>query len=163
MSAVPERSQRAPVLPRAVPTRPRRPQRGSSSVFVIGFAVVLLGFAGLVIDGGKALNARMRLADATEQAARAGANAIDLEALRSGGRLRVDPVEARSAVHSYFAHVDHTSVSVTVSGNQVTVQATDRVPTALLGLVGIGSYTVEAQASSDACTHRRAAAGGTCA
>ena len=47
----------------------RRDEGGTATVFVVGFAVVLLACAGLVIDGGSAINARMKLADAEGRAA----------------------------------------------------------------------------------------------
>ena len=41
----------------------RGDESGTATAFVVGFAIVLLACAGLVIDGGTALNARMTLAD----------------------------------------------------------------------------------------------------
>ncbi|GMA88285.1 hypothetical protein GCM10025868_35350 [Angustibacter aerolatus] len=60
--------------------------RGAVTVFVLGLTVTLLALGGLVIDGGNRVNDEMTLADDTEQAARAGATAIDEEALRVGAR-----------------------------------------------------------------------------
>ena len=58
--------------------RRRRDERGSATVFVIGFALILFLCAGLVIDGGLAINKRMRIADDAEQAARIGADSINV-------------------------------------------------------------------------------------
>ena len=47
---------------------------GAASVFVLGLVVVLMIVAGLVVDGGRAVNGRAAAMDAAEQAARAGAS-----------------------------------------------------------------------------------------
>jgi len=64
------------------------------SLFVVIFAVSVLMLAGLVYDGGLAITARQRAADVAEEAARAGANAVDVDALRSANVLAVDQGEA---------------------------------------------------------------------
>ncbi len=58
--------------------------RGSLTIFVIFFAITVLVLASLLVDVGSAVNAQERAADLAEQAARAGANAIDPGSLRSG-------------------------------------------------------------------------------
>ena len=60
-------------------------ERGSILLYLLPIALVLLLFAGLVFDGGTALAARGRAADLAAQAARAGADALNQAALRSGG------------------------------------------------------------------------------
>ncbi|WP_433420262.1 pilus assembly protein TadG-related protein [Microtetraspora malaysiensis] len=64
-------------------------ERGSMSVFVVVFSVAVFLLAGLLVDGGAAINARLRAADVAEQAARAAADQIDVEALRADGRVRL--------------------------------------------------------------------------
>jgi Flp pilus assembly protein TadG len=133
-------------------TRPTRDERGTATVFVIGMAVVLLACAGLVIDGGKALNARMALADNVEQAARLGANQIDLDALRSGGQLRIEPAEAQSQAGSFLGRLGYSGITVTANERCISVGARDTVPTAMLQLIGIGSYDISATATARAST-----------
>src|SRR5690554_5195515 len=72
-------------------------ERGSISVFVLGLVVVLMIVAGLVVDGGRAVNARAEIMDDAEQAARAGANHVDVAALRAGGAISLDAAAARAA------------------------------------------------------------------
>ncbi|MFC7382487.1 pilus assembly protein TadG-related protein [Sphaerisporangium rhizosphaerae] len=69
----------------------RRPSedRGSMSVFVVIFSVVVFLLAGLLVDGGAAINARLRASDVAEQAARAAADQIDVENLRGTGQVRL--------------------------------------------------------------------------
>ncbi|MDH2423955.1 pilus assembly protein TadG-related protein [Sphaerisporangium sp. TRM90804] len=75
---------------RPLPPPARRPgDRGSMSVFVVLFSVVVFMLAGLLVDGGAAINARLRASDVAEQAARAAADEIDEEHLRSTGQVRL--------------------------------------------------------------------------
>ncbi|MGW2152223.1 pilus assembly protein TadG-related protein [Nonomuraea sp. NPDC001699] len=57
------------------------------SVFTVLFSVVVFLLAGLLVDGGAAINARLRAADVAEQAARAGADQIDVDRLRTDGQV----------------------------------------------------------------------------
>ncbi|MDR8408543.1 pilus assembly protein TadG-related protein [Nonomuraea sp. 3-1Str] len=59
------------------------------SVFTVLFSVVVFMLAGLLVDGGAAINARLRAADIAEQAARAGADKIDIDHLRETGETRL--------------------------------------------------------------------------
>jgi NAD/NADP transhydrogenase alpha subunit len=135
-------------------TRRRRAARGSASVFVVGMAVTLLACAGLVVDGGTAINARMKLADDTEQAARLGAEQIDLPLLRSGGVVRIDASAARSAAGGYLQSLGYEDIDVQVSpaGDAVTAAARDSGRTQLISLIGINSFHVSASATSNART-----------
>jgi len=132
----------------AAGARARR-ERGSATVFMLGFAAVLLVGAGLVVDGGLALNQRSRLTDDAEQAARAGANAIDEAALRDRGELVVDSGQARAVATSFLAGRGYTNIQVSVNGNQVTVSADTTVDTAILGLVGINTFDIHGDAVAE--------------
>ncbi|MFC4057962.1 pilus assembly protein TadG-related protein [Planomonospora corallina] len=60
------------------------------AVFTVLFSVVVFLLAGLLVDGGAAINARLRAADIAEQAARAAADRIDVEHLRRTGQVRLE-------------------------------------------------------------------------
>lgn len=66
-----------------------REDQGSMSVFIVIFSVVVFMLAGLLVDGGAAINARLRASDIAEQAARAAADQIDVENLRMTGQVRL--------------------------------------------------------------------------
>src|SRR5699024_8689066 len=87
----------------------KREEGGTASAFVVGMAITLLAVAGLVVDGGNALNARMKLADDTEQAARAGAQQIDEVALRTTGNVRLDEAAAQHASTQFIARFDYST------------------------------------------------------
>ena len=134
------------------PARRPRDDRGTATVFVVGMAVVLLACAGLVIDGGKALNARMKLADDVEQAARLGANQVDLVALRGSGVVSIDPAAAGAEAGGFLSGLGYSDIRVGVNDSSVTVGASDTVPTALLQLIGVGTFDISATATAQAVT-----------
>jgi Flp pilus assembly protein TadG len=127
-------------------------ERGSATVFVLGFATVLMVGAGLVVDGGLALNRRSQLTDDTEQAARVGANAIDIPTLRDRNEVVIDEGQATALATDFLSARGYTNISVTVNGNRVTTSADSSVDTAILGLIGIGSFTVHGDAVAEAQT-----------
>lgn len=126
--------------------------RGSASVFVIGMIVVLMVVAGLVVDGGRAINARARVLDDAEQAARAGANQLDVGTLRATGEVRIDPGAADAAARDFLRVRGYGAgdVQVTADTAQVTVQVSDTVPTALLSLIFINEFDVTGGAGARA-------------
>lgn len=127
-------------------------ERGAATLFVLGLAVALFALAGLVVDGGLAINARQRVADDTEQAARAGADRLADDSLRAGGAVVVDAAAARSAASGFLAARGYAAaeVSVRVNGTHVVVAARRRIPTAVLSIVFINAFTVSAEADAHA-------------
>lgn len=63
--------------------------RGSGAGAVLIFAVMFLGLAAFVIDGGLSISQRERATDIAEQAARYAAQDIDKEALYLTGEARI--------------------------------------------------------------------------
>jgi Flp pilus assembly protein TadG len=80
----------------------RLADRGSAALFVAIFAPAMLFLAGLVIDGGAALEAKQRAADIAEQAARAAAGQCDVALLRSAGDCRITSRAAALAAAGPF-------------------------------------------------------------
>lgn len=127
-----------------------RDERGAASIFVLGMSVVLLVCAGLVVDGGLAINARMRVADDAEQASRVGADSINLDILRAGGGVVIDQGLAAQRSAEYLSSRGYTpgQYSLNVEGETVSVTVRDTTDTMILGVVGIDTYDVEAAASA---------------
>lgn len=121
--------------------RLREDQSGQVTAFVVILVTAVLMFAGLVLDGGLALAAKVRAIGEAQEAARSGAQEIDLAAYRADGSLHLAPQRASEAAHNYLATAGHTG-SVSIVGNTVNVSVTVSQPTQLLRLVGIGSITV---------------------
>ena len=86
-----------------------RDERGSATVFMIGFALVLFLCAGLVIDGGLAINKRMRVADDAEQTARIGADSIDVNLFRKTETIVIDQTLARRRMTEYATSLGYTA------------------------------------------------------
>lgn len=120
---------------------------GRATAFVVVLTVAILALAGLTLDGGLALAAKVKANGEAEAAARAGAQAIDLSAYRSTGTLHLVPAQAVTDAQSYLATVG-ASGAVTVSGDTVTVTITATQGTQLLGMVGISSLTVHGTGSA---------------
>jgi len=110
-------------------------------MYVAVLSVGLLVLCGLVIDGGYVLAGRRRAIDEANSAARAGAEALATGDYRTGGQVTLDPDRAEAASQDFLAATGHNG-TVTVNGDQVTVQTSFEQPTALLGIIGIRSVTV---------------------
>jgi Putative Flp pilus-assembly TadE/G-like len=123
-----------------------RSEEGSISAFVVLFLVAVFVLMGLVVDGGSALTARQAAADEAEQAARAGAGALSVDALRSGS-VQIDQTEAVAVAEAFTVAAGHPGTA-TVSAGKVMVEIHYRIPTEILGIVGIGTLSVSAAASA---------------
>jgi Flp pilus assembly protein TadG len=133
------------------PVMVRRPgsrgsEEGAVTAFVVLALVALLVLTGLVVDGGSAFVARQAAADEAEQAARAGAGALSVDALRSG-TLQLDPPAAVAAAEAFTVAAGHPGTA-SVSGGVVTVSVRYRIKTVLLGMAGITSLAVSGTAAA---------------
>jgi len=116
------------------------------SAFVVLLLVAVFALLGLVVDGGAAITARQAAYDEAEQAARAGAGALSVGALRSGS-VSLDQSRAVATAEAFTAAAGHQGIA-SVAGGVVRVQVTYRIPTQILGIVGIGTLPVSASASA---------------
>jgi hypothetical protein len=119
------------------------------TAFVACFTTALLAVAGLVIDGGLVLAARRAAYDEAGAAARAGAQAVDVAGVRGGSPAVLDAAEARRLALDHLAITGHEGV-VEVSGDVVRVNVRVERELTILGLVGMGPMTVEADGSARA-------------
>lgn len=136
-------------------TRLRRIHRtgddGMVAVLTVGLAVGMFALAGLVIDGGRAIAARQHAADLAAQAARAGADQLDVSAYRASGADRINPPVARAAACAFVAAAEPADGCQTaVTGDAVTVTVTIHTPTVLLGLIGYDTFTTRGAATAGA-------------
>ncbi|WP_042368943.1 hypothetical protein [Streptacidiphilus neutrinimicus] len=113
------------------------------TAFTVVVLTGLLLFLAITADLGQALAAKVQALGEAQDAARAGAQALDLGALRSSGTVRLRPDAAAQDARAYLAKVGAVG-SVTVGTDTVSVAVTRTVPTHLLTLVGISSLTVHA-------------------
>jgi len=64
---------------------------GMVTAFVVVFTLALLFMAGLVLDGGLTLAAKVQAIDEAQAAARAGAQAVDIPTYRATGKITSTP------------------------------------------------------------------------
>lgn len=124
-------------------------ERGSVTIFVVVFTVALLMIGGLVIDGGYTLAAHRRAFNEAEAAARAGAQAIDLDALRSTGVVKLDVDAAKTRAEDYLASTGHQG-SVEIDGDTVRVHVSFRQPMLILSAVGVGPLEIDGDGTAKA-------------
>jgi uncharacterized membrane protein len=124
--------------------------RGESGSVMALTAVMLLGtlaIAALVVDGGVLLAARRDLQSLADGAARAGAMAIDVDRLRGTDAVRLDRGKAEEAARQYLhaAGFDGGS-AIRADILTVTVRLSENRPTVMMGLLGVRTVHVEANA-----------------
>jgi hypothetical protein len=124
-------------------------ESGMVTAFVVIFTAALLVMAGLVLDGGLALSAKVQAIDDAQAAARAGAQAIDLPTYRATGQIALDPTQATADAQRYLANAGQVG-TVQVNGEQVTVTVTISQPTQILSLVGVDHLTVSSTGTATA-------------
>jgi hypothetical protein len=127
--------------------RDRTSDAGQITAFVVVMMSALILLVGLVLDGGLTLDARERALAEAQEAARAGAQAVDLAVYRQDGSLVLDPPEAVADARAYLAGIG-ASGTVRVSGNVVTVTVSIVQPMQILDAAGLSSITVHATASA---------------
>jgi len=124
-------------------------ERGSASLFFVVALAAFLLLLGLVVDGGVKARALARADTLAAEAARAGAQAVDVPSVLAGRHPVVDPVRARATALAYLSGNGATGeVTVGDGGRKVTVDVTLTRPTAFLGLIGIHQLTVHGTATA---------------
>ena len=130
-------------------TADRTGDSGQITAFAVLLCIVLIAVAGLVLDAGIAISAKVRALDVAQSAARAGAQQLDLVAYRTHGVAHLDPARATAAARRWLATAavagDATATATTVT---VTVRADSR--TQILRVVGVNTLHVSATASATA-------------
>jgi Flp pilus assembly protein TadG len=122
-------------------------ERGSVLITGLLLSVALLMVIGFAVDVGHAFLVKRQLASIAGDAALQGSQAIDLPALHEG-HLQLDPGQASAeALHTVYANPSVTG-NASASTASVSVTVTRRVPTILLGIVGIENLTITAHASA---------------
>jgi len=99
----------------------RHPESGAVSTFLAVLALALLAAVGLVTDGGRKVNALREASQLADNAARAGAQAVDLDTLRTDGDLVLLPDQAEQAARDYLATFGQSTTEVAVTGDTISV------------------------------------------
>ena len=153
-------------LARGRPGR-RRDERGSFTVFVVLWSVVIVMVAALVIDVGLAISQRERAADLADQAARAEAQNLSTNTLRASGGAQIQD-DGCDRAHQYLTDVlssidygqaainggfgeDGCELSADAPGNSVTVSVQLTYSPFVFDLFG-GTVTVTETGTATAAT-----------
>jgi Flp pilus assembly protein TadG len=124
-----------------------RCERGSVLIAGLLLAIALLMLIGAAVDIGHAFIVRRDLTAQADDAALAGSQALNLNALHQG-QLTLDPQQAQTtALQAITPSADLQATAVASTGG-VTVRLQEQVPTVLLRLVGLSTLTVAAQATA---------------
>ncbi|RKN07893.1 TadE/TadG family type IV pilus assembly protein [Streptomyces radicis] len=137
----------------------RGDDRGSGALALIFFALVVLGLAAFVVDGGLSISQRERAADIAEQAARYAAQDLDVEALRDGVRpvpINFGNCEARVTEYATSVGMEAADIAAAECSeeavNRVTVRIRLTYRPIFTGLVHDRPLTVWGTATAEAQT-----------
>ena len=122
----------------------RAMDRGSISGFVVVLTMTFIACAGLALDGGRMITARIEIADAAENAARAGAQ--EVTSLRSGNPT-VHEVRAVSVAEGFLRSIS-VEGSVVANKQSVTVTTHREVTMTILGMFGVRNKNLSVSRSA---------------
>jgi Flp pilus assembly protein TadG len=124
-----------------------RSERGSVLITGLLLTLALLMVLGAAVDIGHAFIVRRDLTSLADNAALAGAQQLDPQAIHQG-QLALDPQQAQAAALSALSGAPGIQAQADATTGQVYVKVTRRFPTILLRLVGLSDLTVSAQANA---------------
>ncbi len=131
---------------------PCQDDRGQATVFVIGMTFVALAVTAFAVEGTRAFLMRRTLQNAADGAALAGASQLDRDTYYSSGGTvaSIDPVRGRIAVTAWLERRGlDVDAGMRVAPEQVWVDLRTDMPTSLLGIIGINSVPVSADATAE--------------
>lgn len=130
-----------------------RSERGSISIWAVGFAMIVTLLVGLAVDVGGQITAQQEASDAARQSARAGGQAIDEVSAMQGQGASTTPEAAAAEARQFLAGYDGMTGTVTVKDEDTIEVRTKTVyQTKFLGLIGIGELPVSGQATARVVT-----------
>lgn len=129
------------------PTRRTRADSGRVAAFTVVLTAAVLAVAGLVLDAGLALAGQTRAYNIATDAARTGAQQLDLALYRGSGQTRLDPTAAQAAATTRLEQVGADGTA-SATPTTVTVTVTTTQPTQLLAIFGVPSITTSATATA---------------
>lgn len=126
----------------------RDKEKGSISVAVALGALCMIPVVGVAADFGGQAVSEQRARTVAAEAARAGGQRVQLDALTRGHQAQPDTVLAVGAAHEYLAQAG-VSGSVSMAGNTITVNVTGSYDCIFLSILGVASLPVSGTASAD--------------
>ncbi|MDT0263774.1 hypothetical protein [Jatrophihabitans lederbergiae] len=120
---------------------------GMVSAFLLATMIGLFAVVGLGLDPGEAYAAKIKAIGQAEEAARAGAQQLDLLTYRATGMLELHPAAAEQAAQRFLT-AQHLAGTVTATTTRVTVTITTGYRTQLWQLAGVDTIAVHATGSA---------------
>ncbi|HEY8092938.1 MAG TPA: pilus assembly protein TadG-related protein [Acidimicrobiales bacterium] len=118
----------------------------ANALIIVAMTGVMILAAGLAFDGSRVLAARREAVDLANQAARAGAQAVEVGGVRAG-RVGLDPRTAAEVANQFVAATGHHGSAV-AGGTTVVVTVDITVDLPLLSAAGLSSTTVTGRGSA---------------
>lgn len=126
----------------------RRDERGSVTVWLAMFSLVVLVMIGLVVDGGGKVRTQQRAQDLAAQAARIAGEQLQPDLAISGQAALVQTSQARRAAQTYLTAAGVTGTIIIRANRTITVQVADHYQPVFLNLIGVGRLDVTATATA---------------
>jgi len=128
-------------------------ERGGLSLMMVILFVALAALAGIVVDGSAKLEADESAVALAQEAARAGATAVDESEAYSSGSFVVDQQQALDAARGYLTSAGYRQYTVVAAGTRdIQVSVTITEPTRFLSLIGVDSFTCTGTATASLVT-----------
>jgi hypothetical protein len=135
-----------------VSARRARDDRGSVTLLMIGATMIVMFVGWIAFTMWNGSNERRQLAAAADQAAQAGATALDAAAFRATGARQLDPAAAEQRAIASLADQDIedklTDYSVNATADQIVVVLEGQVDIGLLRIFDVNSGPIEVRVTA---------------
>ena len=125
-----------------------RSERGSTLPFLVVLMPAFVGFVGLAYDGGQLFVARREALNVASAAARAGANDVNIDTLYLGFPILNTSAPGTARAFALASGADTANARL-VTPTQVEVTTTETVTKTFMGLFGVNSLTITAEATAE--------------
>lgn len=124
-----------------------RGDAGAATLWMVFAVAIVFAVAGLVFDGGNLISTKREAVNDAEEAARAGAQAIDVSTVLAAGGTQLDPATATARAQQFLA-TNGWAGTVTADAQSVTVTVTLHRSMTFLQTFGLGDRTVTGTATA---------------
>ncbi len=124
-----------------------RDDDGAVTLWMVFGTIIIFAVAGLVFDGGALIAGKRDAINDAEEAARAGAQAIDAGSVLAGTGPQLDPADAVARAKQFLA-TNGWSGTATADNTSVTVTITRQQPMTFLQTFGLGERTITGTATA---------------
>jgi Flp pilus assembly protein TadG len=124
-----------------------RDDDGAATLWMVFGTIIIFAVAGLVFDGGTLIAGKRDAINDAEEAARAGAQAIDAGSVLAGTGPQLDPAAAVARAEQFLA-TNGWSGTATADNTSVTVTITRQQPMTFLQTFGLGERTITGTATA---------------